>query len=406
MIDYIKILVIKIDVQRLLNLPFLEFNMEVSERTGELSSKKVAKYNFCKITIFDNGVVLFTGSIHKLWNELKGVKAPNHFLKKEYKGFNGNDFNLTKIIEVREHLENLFDCRPKNLIFQNIEFGVNIRIPFNPKKILNGLLLHKGVSFEFRLKGNYAQSMHSLFIFKIYNKGIQYGMIDDILRVELKVTKMKEIEKSGIKTFADINEVTLNRMTSLLLSRWNEILLYEFTIRKKELTKIENQKLSQYSNPRYWENELKPNHRDRHKKRLRKITSQHSDNIQSQIYQLIKEKCVMINRLPENRGCVINYSSYIEGIITQITPVINKSCLITGLDISMQKKDSFLLSHTGLKYLYGMDRKLFEEVKQRFLYKKYKDADFETQIREIAHCIRDKFRVQLRRYPKHQIRHT
>ena len=48
------------------------------------------------------------------------------------------------------------------------------------------------------------------------------------------------------------------------------------------------------------------------------------------------------------------------------------------------------------------NKKLFEEVKQRFIYKKYKDADFDIQIREIAHSIRDKFRTQSKRYPKHQ----
>ena len=33
-------------------------------------------------------------------------------------------------------------------------------------------------------------------------------------------------------------------------------------------------------------------------------------------------------------------------------------CLLTGLNISMQKRDSFLLSHTGLKYYYKTDKGL------------------------------------------------
>lgn len=404
MIDYVKILVIHIDITQLLELPFLEFKTVFSEKTGELSSKKVAEYKFCKITVFDNGIVLFTGSIHKFLNELEGIKSPNHKINKPYKGFNGNDFNLEGIIEVREHLKNLFDCRPENLIFQNIELGVNIKTPFNPKLILDGLILHKGAGFEYRFVRSYAQSIHSKFIFKIYDKGLQYGMSENTLRVELKITKMKEVEKIGIKTFADINEKTLEKSANLLLSRWNEILLFDSTVKKKELTKREKEMLSNYSNPRFWINELKPNHRDRHKKRLIKIISEHSDNIQKEIYNLIEDKCVIINRLPDNKMCVINNHSNIEDIDTQTKPTPHKKCPVTRIDISMQHKDSFLLSHTGLKYLYNNNRKLFEEVKQRFLYPKYKDADFQTQIREIAHCIRDKWRTQLKRYPKHQMR--
>ena len=37
--------------------------------------------------------------------------------------------------------------------------------------------------------------------------------------------------------------------------------------------------------------------------------------------------------------------------------VNRRFCLITGLNISMQKSNSFLLSHAGLKYYYKTDKK-------------------------------------------------
>jgi len=37
--------------------------------------------------------------------------------------------------------------------------------------------------------------------------------------------------------------------------------------------------------------------------------------------------------------------------------------MVTGLDISMQKEGSFLLSHKGLKYYFERDKKTFDEVK-------------------------------------------
>jgi hypothetical protein len=55
----------------------------------------------------------------------------------------------------------------------------------------------------------------------------------------------------------------------------------------------------------------------------------------------------------------------------------------------MQKQDSILLSHTGLKYYYETDKKVFEQIKRKYLSKVWFKSDFETQIKEIAHNIRN-----------------
>jgi hypothetical protein len=67
----------------------------------------------------------------------------------------------------------------------------------------------------------------------------------------------------------------------------------------------------------------------------------------------------------------------------------NTLCKVTGFNISMQKNDSILLSHTGLKYYYKTDRKIFEQLKRKYLSKQWSGANFETQIKEIAHNIRN-----------------
>lgn len=363
MIDYVKILFLNIDTNRLLELPFLEFKTEVSEKTGEISTRSVAKYNFCEITVFDTEKVLFKGSIHKLWNEKKGVKGPNYRNRAIYKGYNGNDFNLDNIIEVREHLENIFDCTPENMIFQNIELGVNLNTSFDPKLILKGLLLHRGTGFEYKFKRNYAQSKHSFFIIKIYNKGNQYGMSDKVIRIEIKVTRMEVIKSIGIKTFADVNKKTLDCAKNLLISRWGEVLLYDYTIRKKELINVEKNKLSDYSNPRYWLFDLTPNHRDRHKKRLKKIINNHSDNLHQKTHQLIEEKCVIINRLSRSNKCVINNTSYIVLDITQSAPKKRElKCPITGLQLTHEKPGAKYIKTTTLNCLHKYDVDKFTEI--------------------------------------------
>lgn len=46
MIDYIKIKLLKIDVNKLLNNKELDFKIDVSESTGVISTKRVATFHF------------------------------------------------------------------------------------------------------------------------------------------------------------------------------------------------------------------------------------------------------------------------------------------------------------------------------------------------------------------------
>lgn len=363
MIDYIKILLINININRILQLPYLDFKVEVSEKTGEISTKRIAEYHFCKITIYDTGVVLFTGSIHKLWNSLNDIKAPNYKNIDIYKGFNGNQFALENIIEVRNHLENLFECEPRQMVFQNIELGVNTAPGFNPKSYIKGLLYHKNKLFEYRYNGNLAQAMHQRLIFKIYNKSNQYGMSEFTLRIELKITKVTELKATGLKTFADINTNTLNKAKQMLLKRFDEVMHYDYTINKKVLTKVQNQILKSYSNPRYWINDLQPKYRDRHKKRLKEITLKYSDNLHQQLRQNIIQKCVMINRLSESSKCVIINSSYIGLNVTQSTgQKLTKKCSVTGIDLTHENEGAKYIRTATLNYLHTNDLNTFFKV--------------------------------------------
>lgn len=340
MIDYIKIRLLNIDIVRLLNT--FEFFEEFCQETGETKGKRVAEYHFCKITIYPNDVVLFTGSIHKLYNSLNNTKAPNYKCRETYKGFNGNQFTYKGICKVRSHLAQLFDITPNNMIFQNIEFGINTTILFDPQIFIKGLLFHNGKKFEFRYNDFFAQVLHQRYYIKIYNKSTQYGMPNYSLRIELKVIKTEDIKHLGIRTFADINPSSLNKAKDLLLKRFDEVVYYDNTILKKSLSGGLKSKISDYKNPRYWINELLPHHRDRQKKRLKDIIRKYSKNLHDQIKSDIEQKCVIINRHFLETNCVMINRSNIELNITQSkisqAPTI---CPITLVRIPVQKlKDS------------------------------------------------------------------
>lgn len=68
---------------------------------------------------------------------------------------------------------------------------------------------------------------------------------------------------------------------------------------------------------------------------------------------------------------------------------IVRRCIVTGLDISMQKRNSSYLCFSGLKYYLTHAPKIYRELEKRYLTTKAKDKDLDTQIYYIAHNIRN-----------------
>lgn len=298
MIDGTKMNIIGVDRQRLLESERLDFKQIVSRSTGELSPKYIAKYHHCSISLYDNSTrVYFSGSIHKMYNSLKGVYAPNHRIGFADKGFNGNQFAIIEVQESLAHITELIGCDLNQMVFENLEIGVNIEPLFHPRLYIDGLLYHKNKGFDTDHDGNYAQVKHENFFIKIYYKSLQYGMNTEVIRVELKAMRTRELKDTGVRTADDINECTMQLLGQHLLKRFYEIVHYDRTIQKSELTSRQKALLGDYAQKHYWLSELKPINRDRHKKRLVQITLKHSQQIHLQLGAKIKEKCLILHKV-------------------------------------------------------------------------------------------------------------
>ena len=295
MIDFVKILIENPNITFLKQTNQLEFKVEVSEKTGEISNKRIAEYHFCKIFIYPSGRVSFQGSLHKMYNSLNGIQAPN-FNKHFNKGFNGNLFTFKHIQHSIEHITKLLDVSPHQLRFQNIEFGINTELCFDPQTFIEGLLIQRNKVFELKHSQRFAQAIHNRYYLKIYNKGKQYKLAKNTLRVEVKIIKSEHLKQIGIINAENINEKTLYNAFKLLLRHFNEILYYDYTINGKSLKKRERNTLYRYRLNNYWL-KLKSNKRDTPKKKLQYLIDNHSENLKKQIEDnMIKQfKRVMIN---------------------------------------------------------------------------------------------------------------
>ena len=391
MLDYIKLHVDDAEIADLFNNPLLDFKYETSRTTGEEGRWYRSNYHHCKLSVYkypgnitQKGRVIFAGSIHKMWNSLNDVLAPNTNDKRKYSGFNGNDFSLIDVLDMLKHVSKLLGCPLQKMIIENIEFGLNLKTSFNHALFINGLLFHRNTAFEFQYGRNSAQAKHQRYIFKIYNKSFQYGMKEGVLRIELKYMKMVDLNKIGFNTAADLNAGCFKNLLTLLISKVKEVMYYDSTMRTSRLKKTERNALDRLSNLLYWM-KLPSSQRDRPKKKLNHYIENYSDNLKQKLLDCMEETYVIINHDYElESDVVINH----VGTSIKATKNIYIKCRVTGLDISMQKEGSLLLSITGLKYYQTYSPEVFAELRHRYLTPKWFASTNQKQIEEIAHNIR------------------
>ena len=387
MVDFIKILIQELHPSILEANPLLDFYDNINLKTGELKTVnrhgnkitpyKNAFYNGLEFRIYDSGTITLSGSLHKYWNN----GAHNY-----------NDFNFEAFKGVLRELNTTFNIVSENCILKCLEIGVNIIPPIPTNEILEYCFLHKTKPFEYQKnsdEGKYKQVQHSQYIIKIYNKALHYkknfsNINTEIMRFEIKFTKMQKLNDRGIYNLNDLLNFGLHNFKSELLNEFNNILFFDNTIQSK------SKSLANYKNPIYWLELLnrptKTNYY-KHKGILNNLTAQNSNKVQLQTTEIISKKIDFLNsrgasfdpliilsihapQTENNTSIVCNNLENFQPL--KMNSIVSKNilCQVTKINISMQKNDSILLSHTGLKHYYKTDKKILnksnESIYQRF----------------------------------------
>jgi hypothetical protein len=249
LIDGVKMKVLNLNSNIWHGCQTLEFAVSVSSRTGEVFTNKpqLAERNGLTFKIVppvnpsDAETCYVLGSLHKF---------KNHGLH------NANDFTLTDIRQVVLDLAELH-VKPLSTILENIEFGVNIELPYTCSDVLNAMISMSNRQFvELKFSGvpNGKRLSRSRFEFKIYDKGkLQTGQSSNLLRVELRVKEMRFLNK----TVVNLNDLTdKNRLLALgkiLINQLQKVVMYGHA-----LTEIDKKtphlqiKLYQWTNANWW----------------------------------------------------------------------------------------------------------------------------------------------------------
>jgi hypothetical protein len=366
-IDYIKCEVIGLDKDHFLNNKRLVFTPKIKDR-DELHLYYLIDQNL-KLKVYENDKIFIDGSLHKYANN------GDH---------NYNDFTPSRFVEVLDAINQRFGISPANMRILCLEFGYNITPPIDPDLIIDHLLKHKNKDIEILLsndRAKYRQFKHGNYIVKIYNKGKQYNCEDDILRIEVKQTNWHEYRTIGINTLEDFINHDKTTFVDSLLTKWNEVLFYDPTIK-------DNAEFIQYRDVNYW-TELRATVSgktyNKHANRLKILNATKGENIQKRVSDLILEKARFLQG-----GNVLQLST-------------KKYCKLTGIEINNQREDSFLLSHSGLKYIRENHPDQFQNLESRFLSSKWTTATPQIKIKEIAHNIRTRYTRKQQRFKPHQM---
>ena len=174
---------------------------------------------------------------------------------------NANDFKYTDLRDVIRQLYVELGINPDITIVNGFEFGVNIKLPTTPDRVLNCIIFY-GNKGEIRKPG-YREFPFENYRLKIYNKSaIPKGnefQNENILRVEIAIKRMKQLKgkkmKVAIKTMSDLLDLHVwERLEQILIDTFSDCLIID--VSKTNLDALSDKDLLRYKdfiNRSYWE---------------------------------------------------------------------------------------------------------------------------------------------------------
>ena len=280
MIDFVKIQTTHVDQEQLASR--LEFYRPTSDQTDVGKAYREKEHLYSTITLHDDGRTVFSGSLHKLWNAMHGVKAPNHDPDKPDKGYNGNQFPLEGINQSIAYLKYLFNCPLDKMTVYVLEVGINAEINTNPKKFIKGLVYHRHETFERR---RHEHTPGGTGYIPGYQQSTNSMRSTHATRTQYHRSELNKSES----TIACCSRGPV-KSYNLLVSRFDEVIYYDYTLNQENCAEREIRQLERYSNPHYWINELSKQQRHYHKNRLWAFIEEYSLNLHAQIKEEMNAK--------------------------------------------------------------------------------------------------------------------
>jgi predicted RNA-binding Zn-ribbon protein involved in translation (DUF1610 family) len=328
--------------------------------TGETKSKTRTLNGIKKLTITQRGnfeTYLVTIKETTL-NQMNGNRAVNHLLildgsfhKNQFAGANYLPLTWDQLQNEINHLQEGLQLTGERAELVNLEIGLNIPLPFPVFPFLQKCLIsYKGNSFNRYNPDKNGVCLGfvcnlSQYSVKIYDKGKQFNLPENLMRFEIRYLKMQILNKRGINTLNDLrNYKTVNGLLDLLLEAWGNILLFDTTINLKSqaLKPKEMEILVHGSNPKFWEQLKEKNLRRFNYQRslFKRLVARDGKGWHETINDLLKTEWENLFKNCTNLPTVQNPELNEFTIKIKGKNVQTRSCLSCGRDISYQNNRS------------------------------------------------------------------
>lgn len=260
------------------NFPNVFANVNI--HGGEIAYPVKTRMNNMEFRITE-GSAYVQNSLHILNNEL---------LYGENQNF--NDFNYSELCSCIEHLAGRV---PKTLdaTLTQLEFGFNIHTSRSPSDIIkNNILMHdlNAHSLDKTFKGSGALKRfdHANYQVKIYDKGRQSLLPDDLMRFEVRLNRSAELRNLNVWKIGDLTDKkVLNDLFNYTMKRFEGLTIVDTIPFKSDVTLEERTQISEYRSYDYWNSLSKRSQRNlkaKHKVRFDFLIHKH--NLLSTKYEL------------------------------------------------------------------------------------------------------------------------
>jgi hypothetical protein len=270
--------------ENLLSNSLLTFNGIYDRRTGQAKENYfTGNYRFMKINIYNNRRVEVNGSLHQFYNNSVD---------------NSNTFTLKKVRETINILREDLGINPEKARLHNLELGMNLSLPFNPDLVLDNLIVFGGSSLNKMKvfgKGKGKNIDFTQFSFKAYNKSLQHGLVEDILRIETHISTMENLGLGHVylNNLSDIN--IFDHCFDRLTNDFEKLIITE---KVTKLSRMNNRFFEQCNNPRKWEVMSAKERFDNRAKFNRLLNKYGTQGLRTTLNHLVKQQREFFLELP------------------------------------------------------------------------------------------------------------
>lgn len=357
--------------KHLVNIPFKVFtdietgNIDTRTRGNKIITIHRGKWEYFDIVVkevFNN--ITGTRIFHLI---IKGSLHKNQFNNKNYL-----PFTYQLLQEQINHICKTLYIDPTQAQISCLEVGINLVTPFVVMPfVMNNIISYKGNPFNRYIKDStgFCLGIHctlTQYSIKIYDKGKQNNLPQNLMRFEKRFVKMQVLNKYGIKYLSDLQDrPKVKGLLKMLLEAWENVLIYDIELLKKIIVTNNLKKgvidlLTNGQNSNYWERLKDSNVRkfNYQREKFKKLVTQNGNKWQQKVTELIQQEWNGLfkncTNLPVGKKEILSVGEKAElynlTIKIKGNNVQKRFCLNCGKDITHQKEDSQFCSAKYVGY--------------------------------------------------------